>query len=62
MKYKSVLTYSPDEKLYRICRVVWHNGTVGDGNGYSCKLSLGVKKTFPFVQLKFHKSYGGFYV
>ena len=38
MKVKSVLR--SDEWKFRIGRLMWTRGTVGDGNGYSCSLSL----------------------
>jgi hypothetical protein len=60
--YKNVMTYSPDEKRYRVCRLVWTVGTVGDGKGYSCKLSVALQWAFPFLRLTLRRSYGGIYV
>ena len=31
-----------DCRLVRICRIMWDRGTVGDGKGYSAKLTLGL--------------------
>lgn len=63
-------------KLLRLLRFVWTRGTVGDGVGYSCKLSLalyprllGFRREYLswfvyFLGLRFHfvKSYGGQFV
>jgi len=59
--YKSVMTYSPDEKRYRIGRFVWTVGTVGDGTGYSCKLSVALQWSFPFLRITLRRAYGGIY-
>ena len=61
MIYKSVMAYSKDEGIYRLCRLMWTVGTVGDGKGYSCKLSFAVSKMWPFIRIKLHTSYGGIY-
>jgi hypothetical protein len=40
MKLQRVFRLDSDAKLYRVCRLIWDCGTVGDGTGYSNKLSL----------------------
>lgn len=73
MRLKLVLTWSPEEKKVRICRLLWSRGVVGDGKGYSCGLSLNLvphlfmvrrewnswRITFLGVGLHFQKAYGG---
>ena len=39
MKFKSVLRYDPTLRAIRLGRLMWTRGTVGDGKGYSVKLS-----------------------
>lgn len=62
MTLKLVNMYDTHEHIYRICRVVGVKGNIGDGQGYSWKLSFSVKKQWPFLCIKLHKSYGGIYV
>jgi hypothetical protein len=40
MKLQRVLRWDPTARLFRVCRLVWERGTVGDGTGYSAKLTL----------------------
>lgn len=40
MVLKPVLTYERGSRLLRVGRLMWERGTVGDGKGYSAKLSL----------------------
>jgi hypothetical protein len=61
MTLKKVCRYSQGERLFRVCRLLWTRGTVGDGQGYSCKLSLGLRPVFPFVRIRFARAYGGIY-
>jgi len=42
MKVKPVFRMAGTDWLFRLFRVTWTRGTVGDGTGYSCKLSLGL--------------------
>lgn len=44
MKFKKVWRYDPDRKIFRLCRIIWAKGEVGDGKGFSCKLSLALAK------------------
>ena len=39
-RFKRVLRYDRKSKMLRAARVVWQRGKVGDGTGYSTKLSL----------------------
>lgn len=73
MKIKPVFRYSPTERTFRVGRVVWTNGVVGDGDGYSAKFSLALRPVLfhrsdefagwdvTFLGLRFHyqRSYGG---
>lgn len=42
MRVKRVLRYDPATGLLRVARVTWDRGRVGDGNGYSSKVSVGL--------------------
>ena len=42
MKIKPVFCWDSYQRKYRIGRVMWQRGRVGDGVGYSVKLSLAV--------------------
>lgn len=41
MRLKTV--FRRDGSLFRLLRVTWVRGTVGDGQGYSAKLSFGLR-------------------
>jgi len=72
---KPVLRFSKRDKLFRIFRVVYNKGNVGDGKGYSAKVSLalmpvlvGFRKelfgfTLCFLGFRLHhkKAYGGYF-
>lgn len=45
-----------DGYLIRLFRVIWTQGTVGDGSGYSCKLSFGLSPAWFY----FKRPFGGF--
>lgn len=63
----------PNFKMLRLARVVWQRGRVGDGRGYSVKLSVGLRPklfqwncgtyewalTFLGIRLHYQRSYGG---
>lgn len=73
MKIKAFVRYDDDMRMVRLGRIVWQRGAVGDGNGYSAKVSLAlwpklfrlergfheVSVTVLGVRLHFAKSYGG---
>lgn len=40
MKVQTVFRADPVARLYRIARLIWDCGVVGDGKGYSNKLSV----------------------
>ncbi len=40
MVWKPVLRWDKTAKLFRVGRLMWERGTVGDGKGYSGKLSF----------------------
>lgn len=51
MKFKKVLRYDRRARLLRVFRVMWRRGTIGDGKGYSAKLSLALQpKLFDFYR------------
>ena len=58
MTFKFVMRYSPPERLLRLFRLVWRWGCVGDGVGYSAKLSFGLTPTIFGAQ----KEFGGWRV
>lgn len=77
MTYENVMRYSPNERLFRLGRLVWNTGNVGDGKGYSTKLSFALTpKLFRWyrepshvwtlvvlgVRVQRSTSYGGRYV
>lgn len=70
---KLFCTWSPEERVLRLGRLVWDRGRIGDGKGYSAKVSLalaprllswsreywGLVVTFLGVRLHYQRSYGG---
>lgn len=66
--------WDSDCKLLRLGRIVWHRGKVGDGKGYSAKLSLALSPrlfkvrreyeslsvTLLGVRLHYQRSFGGY--
>lgn len=51
MKYKNVMTWDSGQKKFRVFRFLWQRGIVGDGFGYSAKLSFSiVAKLFSFTR------------
>jgi hypothetical protein len=43
VRLKVVGRYDPTNRLVRLARLVWTRGVVGDGKGYSAKLSIGLR-------------------
>jgi hypothetical protein len=76
MKFKWVGRVDSTQKILRMFRLMWTRGTVGDGHGYSSKLTMALDwKPFGFHRewcevfvtlfwLRFHvqRSYGGTHV
>ena len=62
MYWKSVGIYDPIKHLYRLGRIIGTYGVVGDGRGFSWKVSFGFRWTFPFVYVSLRRAYGGLYV
>ncbi len=77
MKARLVFRRDGIQGFYRIARMLWTRGTVGDGRGYSAKLSLAVdwrlldwgrdastdwRITLLGVRLHYCRSYGGIMV
>lgn len=76
MSIRAICRIDGIQGFYRLFRIVWVRGTVGDGNGYSAKLSvaldskiLGWNKdadtdwciTFLGIRLHYCRSYGGIF-
>ncbi len=73
MKFKPVFRYDSSQKKLRLFRFLWTRGTVGDGLGYSAKLSFALtpklygfkrnlfdwRATFLGVQVHRLRAYGG---
>ena len=52
MRFKKVMRLDTIQRHYRLFRLLWTNGKVGDGNGYSAKLSVGlIAKLFSYTRL-----------
>ena len=76
MKLKWVGTWDHVERKLRVLRLMWTRGTVGDGRGYSAKLSLALRPalfavrrewqslavTLFGVQVHYQRAYGGIHV
>ena len=74
MKFKPVMRYDSSQHKFRLFRLLWINGVVGRGEGYSAKLSVSLRpKWFDFwrefqgwqvtllgVAVHKKKSYGGY--
>lgn len=45
LRFKRVLRYDNVQGHFRLFRVVWETGIVGDGNGYSNMVSVAVQPT-----------------
>ena len=39
MNVRRIMRYDPTTRMVRLFRLVYQRGTVGDGTGYSCKIS-----------------------
>lgn len=73
LRFKRVLRVDRRARMIRLFRVLWQTGVVGDGRGYSAKLSFAIQaKLFQFERsfgewllvfcgLRIHRvrSYGG---
>lgn len=49
-RFKRVLRMDEIQRHFRIGRFIWDRGTVGDGDGYSVKLALGLWPRFFHIQ------------
>jgi hypothetical protein len=75
MKLQKVMRYDPAAKLFRVARLIWNRGNVGDGQGYSNKLSVALTpRIFRFkresfgwiatlagIRIHYCRSYGGIF-
>jgi hypothetical protein len=59
MRFKPVFRYDNGARLLRLCRFLWTRGTVGDGKGYSQKVSLALTPRF-FGVYRHSGNHGGF--
>lgn len=74
MRLKWIGRYDPGLRALRLGRALWERGTVGDGNGYSAKLSLALHTklfrwrhwdgrewclTLAGVRVHYQRAYGG---
>lgn len=55
MRVKPVLRFDPSWPKLRLARVMWKRGEVGDGNGYSSKLSFALRPSL----FRFYSSWDG---
>lgn len=76
MKFKWVGSWDSQSRNLRLFRVMWVRGRVGDGKGYSVKLSVALRPTLFAVRREFEalrvtllgvrvhyqRSYGGLHV
>lgn len=76
LHFKRVFRYDPDNRKLRLFRVLWQHGKVGDGKGYSAKLSFALapilysrkKSSFGWrftlfgLQLHHRRAYGGYLI
>lgn len=76
MRAKWIGRYDSGARMLRLGRLAWERGTVGDGNGYSAKLSFGLRIAMlqwrfdghrgwminvAGLRIHYQRSYGGIY-
>lgn len=65
VKLRWVWRYCPGDSMWRLFRVVWQRGTVGDGQGYAAKLTFAwswkVWRHVFGLRVRYHRAYGGIY-
>ncbi len=54
MKIQTVFRVDPTARLIRIARLIWDRGVVGDGKGYSNKLSVALAPRFAGFKRELH--------
>lgn len=73
---KTVFRYDPRQLKFRVFHILWQNGHVGDGNGYSAKLAFAIRpiifrweiESFGWrlillgVDIHYLRTYGGIFV
>lgn len=76
MRFKSIMRFEPFQRKFRLFRVMWERGMVGDGVGYSAKVVLSLvpaiasysinsselRVTLFGLSLHYRRSYGGIFV
>lgn len=55
MRFKRVMRWDSDLKWLRLFRVTWSNGVVGDGHGYSQKVSFAITPRLFYFSRGFHE-------
>jgi hypothetical protein len=76
LRFRRVMRSDEIQKHFRLFRIMWERGVVGDGRGYSVKLAVGLRpRVFEFIRennadtlmtiagLRVHysRSYGGIF-
>lgn len=76
LRIKKVMRLDTIQRHFRLFRIMWERGKVGDGNGYSAKLSVGLEPqisrwerqagtdwlvTVVGVRVHYCRSYGGIF-
>lgn len=77
LRVKWVGRYDPSARMVRLGRIMWERGTIGDGEGYSAKLSLALRPvlfgwsrtaypewmlTVAGLRIHYQRAYGGRHV
>lgn len=76
LRIKKVMRLDTIQRHFRLFRIMWERGKVGDGNGYSVKLSFALEPrifrwerqvrtdrlvTLLWVRVHYARSYGGIF-
>lgn len=76
LRIKRVMRLDTIQRHFRLFRAMWERGTVGDGNGYSAKLAVGLLPrlfaverlashdmmvVFAGLRVHYSRSYGGIF-
>lgn len=71
LRFKRVMRFDEIQRHFRLFRVMWEVGTVGDGKGYSAKLAVGImpklfhreggRLTILGLRVHYCRSFGGIF-
>ena len=71
LRFKRVMRFDEIQHHFRLFRVMWEVGTVGDGKGYSAKLAVGMmpklfhreggRLTILGLRVHYCRSFGGIF-